>query len=194
MITSLMHTASSQLCGYPTRSDYDAIGHRAVGCSRCATLAFRSTQLLSLLCLVALTGGCNRNSRLDVAQVKGRVTYRGQGVPKATVVFIPSDDAVEKAKKMRPYAYADNDGNFEIGTYKEGDGAPPGKYRVIVLVASAAPATGGKDRPAGESEPTPGKTLSIPPALNQKYSTPETSGLQVTVEKGENTLPPFELK
>lgn len=194
MFTSLMYSASSQHSGYPTRSEFHAIGHCAVAHSRCARSTFHSSQLIKLLCLLALIGGCNHNSRLDVAQVKGRVTYRGQGVSKATVVFIPSDDAVEKAKKMRPYAYADNDGNFEIGTYKEGDGAPPGKYRVIILVAGTAPATGGKDRPAGEPEPTPGKTLSIPPTLNQKYSTPETSGLQVTVENGENNLPPFELK
>jgi hypothetical protein len=151
------------------------------------------TLLFSLLILISLVGGCNRKSRLAVSPVHGRVMYGGQGVPNATVVFFPSEDANEKAKKMRPYAYVDGQGNFELKTYREGDGAPPGKYRVIILVASAPTGKAPKDKPAGEPESPSARALNIPIAVIQKYGNVETAGIEVTVENGENNLEPFVL-
>ena len=55
------------------------------------------------------------------------------------MIFHPQEDADEKAKKMRPFAYADGEGNFELKTYVDGDGAPPGTYRVSIIAASGGP-------------------------------------------------------
>jgi hypothetical protein len=126
--------------------------------------------------------------------VRGRVTYRGQGIPKAIVIFHPAQDALEKAKKLRPFAYADNQGNFELKTYVNGDGAPPGKYRVSIIAVGGGRSGGIEtDQPAAESEVASTGPVSIPPAVTKKYGSPETSGIEVTVQEGENNLEPFDL-
>lgn len=150
--------------------------------------------VIVLIVLSASFGGCNRKSRLSVSPVKGRVTYRGQGVPNAIVTFFVSGDASEQAKKMRPFAYADTQGNFEIKTYRDGDGAPPGKYRVSVIAPGSSVGSGGKDRPAGEAAAVPASAVNIPPDIAKKYGNVDTAGIEVTVQEGENNLPPFELK
>ena len=108
-------------------------------------------------------------------------------------MFTPADDASENAKKLRPFAYADGQGNFELKTYTDGDGAPPGKYRVSIMVPSGTPPRGGKDAPAGEQVTPAAQAVNIPPAVSKKYGSSETSGIEVTVEDGENNLEPFEL-
>lgn len=94
---------------------------------------------------------------------------------------------------MRPYAYVDGQGNFEIKTYREGDGAPPGRYRVMILVASTPTTSSLKDKPPGEPENPSAQALNIPPGVIQKYGNAETSGIEVTIDKGENNLEPFVL-
>lgn len=151
--------------------------------------------LICLLGLAIVVNGCGKKSRLAVAPVQGRVTYNGQGVPRATVIFFPADDAVEDAKKMRPFADTDAQGHFELKTYVRGDGAPPGRYRVSIIgIGNMSSGGAGKDKPGGEEANAPAATLNIPPTLAQKYGNIETSGIEVTVEEGENNLPPFELK
>ena len=86
----------------------------------------------------------------------------------------------------------DGEGNFSVKTYVDGDGAPLGKYRVSIMLSSAPNSTSSKDK-RGEAEVTPGQTVSIPPALSQKYAKVETAGIEVTIDEGENVRPPFEL-
>ena len=153
---------------------------------------FHALPLLSLFFLAMCSGGCNQKDRLDVAPVRGRVMYRGQGIPHATVIFFPAADADEKAQKLRPMGDTDGEGNFAVKTYVDGDGAPLGKYRVSIMLISAPKSTSGKDK-RGEPEVTPSQAVSIPPELSQKYAKAETAGIEVTIEEGENVLPPFEL-
>jgi hypothetical protein len=61
------------------------------------------------------------------------------------------------------------DGRYELGTYKPGDGALPGKYRVLVAPRYDANAV---DRPAA------------PPPFDPRYSDFKTSGLEVEVKAG----------
>lgn len=150
--------------------------------------------LLSCLALFATFIGCGGDSRLKVAPVKGRITYHGQGVPNAVVVFMPSADNDEKSKKLRPFAYADAQGNFQIKTYIDNDGAPLGKYRVGVVAPSSAPAHSSKDAPAGQSSNSGTTAVAIPQDVIKKYGDAATSGLEVNVQAGDNNLPPFELK
>jgi hypothetical protein len=146
--------------------------------------------------LVLVVSGCGKKARLAVSPVRGRVTYNGQGVPKATVIFHPADGAEVDAKKMRPFADTDNEGKFELKTYVRGDGAPPGEYRVTIIGIGSFTSGGvGKDRPGGEAENAPVVTnMNSPPVLAKKYGEVGTSGIEVTVQEGENNLPPFELK
>jgi hypothetical protein len=142
----------------------------------------------------ASIAGCGKEARVQVAPVRGRVTYRGQGVPKAAVIFFPGEDVVEKAKKMRPFAYTDVQGNFELETYADGDGAPLGAYRVsIVAVSNTTAPKFQKDRRPGEASTISAPAIAIPPEVTKKYGSVDSSGIQVTVHDGENNLDPFSL-
>jgi hypothetical protein len=148
-------------------------------------------RILFVSCL-ALLAGCGGERRLDVSVVRGRVSYQGQGVPKATVIFHPQGEAAEKLGKMRPFAYTDDDGNFQIKTYVEGDGAPAGDYRVSIVAPAKRPPGGGVKDVVRE-EPVVEPTVALPPPLCQKYLNVDTAGISVTVKEGENELAPFEL-
>jgi hypothetical protein len=143
-------------------------------------------RLHRLFVLVAILGcgGCGDGGRLEVNPVRGQVTYRGQGVPNATVVLHPLGRAAEQLQKMRPYAYADDQGRFEIKTYVTGDGAPPGEYEVAIIAA----ASGDRDDPQAAS-----RGIGLPMPVVQKYANQKTSGIKIRVEPGPNELDPFVL-
>lgn len=65
-------------------------------------------------------------------------------------------------------AVTDNQGRFELGTDKAGNGVPPGDYYVIVVEDQ-----GDWDNPS-------------PPMIATKYSKPATSGLKLQVIAGES--------
>jgi hypothetical protein len=130
---------------------------------------------------------------LTVSPVRGRVLYKGRGVPRATVIFFPQGETAEAVGKMRPFAYADDEGNFAVKTYVEGDGAPTGEYRVSIIAASMPVQKGPtKDQASGAAD-SPATGVQIPPAVTQKFGNVDTAGIRVQVQEGENNLDPFEL-
>lgn len=154
---------------------------------------YRSRPLLLGTVLLLAVAGCGGKERLEVFPVSGRVEYKGQGVPKATVIFHPTTPAVEGERQMRPFAYADDDGNFRLKTYITDDGAPLGEYKVRIVAASSGSVAPSKDGPVQEAPPpTPGPK--IPPAITSKYDNPETSGITVQIKEEDNELAPFQLQ
>jgi hypothetical protein len=150
--------------------------------------------LIAAAFFLALNVGCGGQDRLPVNPVRGRVEYQGRGIPGAVVIFHPQEGADEKAKKMRPFAYADGEGNFELKTYVDGDGAPPGTYRVSIVAASGGPAVDrGAATSAGGQESALSSSVRIPPQITEKYRSVDSSGIQVTIHDGENNLEPFAL-
>jgi hypothetical protein len=146
----------------------------------------------SALVALILGVGCGGEDRLEVSQVRGRVVYKGRGVPRATVIFFPQGATVDEVGTMRPFAYADDEGNFELKTYVDGDGAPPGDYRVSIIASSTtAPGQLTKDRSGGAAAPAPG--IQIPATVTRKFANVDSAGIQVQVKEGENNLDPFEL-
>lgn len=149
----------------------------------------------AVLLAVALAAGCGGERRLDVSVVRGKVLYQGEGVPKATVIFHPQGAAADRLGKMRPFAYTDSAGNFQVKTYVEGDGAPPGDYRVSLVAPSAPPPSGGGTKDQRPDQPADsGPSVVVPAAIAEKYLDPEVSGIEVVIREGENDLRPFELK
>jgi len=146
--------------------------------------ATRCVHWLAIVVAFTCVSGCEEG-RLTVNPVHGQVTHQGRGVPNATVIFFPIGAAAEQLKKMHPYAYADENGRFSVKTYVTGDGAPAGQYRVGIIAVT------GSDRESLESSAT--KSPALPRELVQKYANHETSGIEVTIEPGENSLKPFEL-
>ena len=73
-----------------------------------------------------------------------------------------------------------SDGSFEVSTFAEGDGAPPGDYLVTAVWHKA----GLKN----------GKPVLSANQLPARYSQPETSGWSLTVVPGVNELPTWRIE
>lgn len=120
------------------------------------------------LALAALTGaaGCS-SGRYPVS---GRVTYEdGTPLPEGSVVGESSDGE----KPVMARGTVGPDGKFEWGTERPGDGAKPGKYRVIIL-----------PRALGDAELARGEV----PAVDGKYTKYESSGITFEVKPEKNEL------
>lgn len=112
--------------------------------------------------------GCNSgNSALS--PVRGQVLYKGNPLPKGTVVFSP--DPQKGVNGPLALASVRQDGNFTMQT-EALDGVYPGWYRVtVVAVETGIPQADGG--------------LSFPYSLlPEKYRDPELSGLVCEVKPG----------
>ncbi len=91
-----------------------------------------SKRALVPLLLALMATSCGQTNT-----VKGRVLLDGQPLAGATVLFMPDADSQGRPAS----ATTDSDGYFELMTYRSGDGALPGTYRIVVskTEAPAAP-------------------------------------------------------
>ena len=76
----------------------------------------------SLLIVVAalMVSGCGGP---QMAPVKGRVTFDGQPVKEAQITFSPMDVEGQKETGKPGTGFTDDEGNFDISTFKNYDGA-----------------------------------------------------------------------
>ena len=123
---------------------------------------------VALATIVAALSGCDGNPRTGT--VRGTVTYRGKPVPNGTVSFIP-DAGPSATGELKP------DGSYALTTYRGGDGAVPGKYRVIVVAMQDM-----ADRLPEDRNPLP------PPIVPLRYTSLATSDLRAEIAAGENTV------
>src|SRR5206468_35759 len=100
--------------------------------------------------------------RRPVYPVSGKVLVQGRPAAGAQLTFHPVGENGPNA--IRPVAHVDDQGNFRLTSYKEGDGAPAGEYRVTVQWFRAVP------DPSQRGEYTPRNFL---PA---RYGQAESSG------------------
>jgi hypothetical protein len=120
--------------------------------------------------VLALTSaaGCG-GSRTFPAQ--GRVVFKDGAdihpLAGGLVVFEPLDPGAKDSARgeIRP------DGTFRLGTYKEADGAPPGRYRALVSPPPLPPTEEGR----------PGR-----PAIHPRYQSVASSPLEFDVARGPN--------
>ena len=126
-------------------------------------LRFASPVLLTALIGVA---GCGSGR----GEVEGRVTYAdGSPLTEGNVI----GQMGEGVHSVTVQGSVNRDGWFSWGLEREGDGAPPGKYRVAVV-----------PRALGDAERAQGKE----PAVDGKFSNPQTSGIDFEVKPGRNEL------
>jgi hypothetical protein len=93
----------------------------------------RSLVLSALaLALVGTGTGCGGDPK--PVKVQGKVTLDGQPVANALVVFLP----VEEGGGRQATGSTKADGSFQLETFKPGDGALPGQYKVTVNYTEAA--------------------------------------------------------
>jgi hypothetical protein len=99
--------------------------------------------------------------------VHGKVTYEdGTPVAKGIVVF----ESKDSARPVVARGDIEPDGTYRLGTQKPGDGAPAGKYRVLVT-------------PRVENPDAP----EVP--FDRRFSSFDTSQLEFEVKAGDNDFP-----
>lgn len=131
----------------------------------------RVSRVRLLIVGLSLAGLCGCGSgRPKTVAVKGTVTYNGDPVEGASVVFFKEQGAPATGE-------TDADGVFVLTTFERHDGAVPGDYVVTVAKMESAPDRTGDDRFPEKSSSTE-KPKSLIPA---KYSEPKASGLSETV-------------
>jgi hypothetical protein len=131
----------------------------------------------SLLWLAA--GGCGQRGpeHAPVFPARGELFVNGKPAVGAVVRLHADQPAAEVP--LLPRGVVKADGSFVVTTYKTGDGAPAGRYRVSVIWQRRGP-----------EDADEGKTL-----LPERYSRPESSGLQIEImPRTENKIPPFHLQ
>ena len=121
---------------------------------------------LAALALLAGSTGCGNGQY----PVSGRVVYvDGSPVTEGLVV----GEAAVDGKQVMAQGDVNPDGTFRWGTRRPGDGARPGKYRVVVI-----------PRALGDAETAKG----VLPAIDRKFSNPKTSGIDFEVKETSNRL------
>lgn len=151
-----------------------------------------------LLLMVALSG-CGgvgdewTNGRPPVYPSSGEILYNGNPLEGANVIFSPVVEGVQDAGPNGAPGAAgrtDAEGRFVLTTFRDGDGAPAGRFRVTVLKAESV-VTFRADDPAHDQIPLKTEQKHLIPA---KYSNPAKSGLEAEVEKSGKNVFAFELK
>jgi hypothetical protein len=136
-------------------------------------------------CLLALAGllalapvSCHRSSDRPVFSAKGKVFFKGKPAAGARVTFVSLTD--KDAKKARPGAEVGPDGEFRLSTYASYDGAPPGRYAVLIVYPSP-------DQKIDEEN-------AGPDLLQGRYADPKTTPLRAEIKEGTNDLAPFDVR
>lgn len=133
-----------------------------------------------LLSLAVVTVGCKGRppgqvEKQPTVPVTGMVTYKGRGVPNASVVFLAVDG------KVASRGSTDGAGLFTLSSFGQQDGAPLGRYKVIVA------SSGVKEVEPGVLAPEPEGGFKSP--VPTKYANPNTTDIVMQVkEEGKNDL------
>jgi hypothetical protein len=115
-----------------------------------------------------------------MGRVSGRVTYKDQPVPKATVTFAPQSKGAKSA-----IGITDESGYFQLSTVNPRDGALVGQHQVsiVALAPFDGPVPPGAGAAMLEELESQGK-----PLIPQKFFSTVTSGLTADVKSGSNTI------
>ena len=139
---------------------------------------------LSLSAVLVLFG-CGDDSGLGSRyKVTGKVTYKGELVPKGTVNFIPVKPPPPEGRAATGVI---KDGYYSLSTAGGEDGALPGEYNVAIVavdidMSSAIAKKPGELPKIHEGDPAYQKAVKAAKKLvPDKYGVSETSGLKATV-------------
>jgi hypothetical protein len=128
--------------------------------------------------LLALVSGCGMDKGPRLYPVKGMVRLNGEPGKDVNIMFTPVTLPEGGATPLSPAAVTDEGGRFQLMSFKPGDGAPAGDYKVTIIY------------PMNRYN----KHLLGIDRLKGKFADPKTSGLTAEVKPTSNDLPPFDLK
>ena len=146
---------------------------------------------ISILVTVGIVlTGCSNSAQPPTYRVTGTVIMQGKPVAGAVITFVPTSNEGEAAS-----AITDPDGKYALTTWRAGDGARPGEYRVKVskqeqtavdpskMVKNLSIEEEQKIYVESKKPPPPAKSL-----IPSKYQDDQTSGLVHKVEKKPTTF------
>lgn len=116
--------------------------------------------------------------QLPTYPVRGSATFEGRPLVDATIVLHPVGG--KDSDRPRPQGTVAADGSFVLRSYGVDDGAPAGDYKVSFHWFA---------KPSKSQDAPPPRSL-----LPQRLANPETSGVTVSIQPGDNQLPPFALR
>lgn len=94
------------------------------------------TAFVLAVCMTAMgcsEGGAGASKRATVYKVKGKVTYLGNPLIDASVSFSP------QGSQPAAVGRTNDNGEFTLTTYRAGDGAAEGEYKVMITLTDSAP-------------------------------------------------------
>jgi hypothetical protein len=110
-----------------------------------------------------------------VFPVHGRLTYQNKPMGQARIAFLPFGEGIRGTTAQ---ATADDDGRYQLTTYRRGDGAPAGQYTVTVYWPAPRPSSAKLD----PTDDTP-----APDRLRDAYDVTR-SKLKATVQERDNEI------
>lgn len=140
------------------------------------------------LAIVGCGGGTPAN-QLPVYPAAGTVTYNGEPVADAMIIF----RAVGQKMTRAPFASTDAEGRFSVSTYGLKDGAPAGEYQISITKFVEEPEVEIASDETDDYIPpgTPGYVEPPPPEsqIPARYGDAASSGLTASIKAdGENTI------
>ena len=137
--------------------------------AKCKSIALAS---LAVALLVSFAG-CN-SGQLPTYPVQGTIRFEdGSNVRFGDIEFYSVDHRLNARGKVN------RDGKFTVTTYSDGDGAVAGTHKIVVLQITGSYLTAGL---ADQIEHDHGELI------HSKYFDYRTSGLECTIEPGENPV------
>jgi len=158
--------------------------------------------------VAAVVVGCGPGNGLNLGRVSGKVTYKGKPVEYGSVYFTP-----DASKGTVAFGTIAKDGTYTLSTDEAGDGAVVGRHKVSVIGLDPTPTDTAKELPKPEQSPVDfmkGKAQLLSKSAPRsksgeetytdrggrvyRYVTPkklgsaETSGLEIDVTSGSNTV------
>jgi len=160
------------------------------------TKKFRVVGIAVCVTATAVILGCGDDSGLATRyKVSGTVKYKGEPVPKGTIVFEPVNPPMPQGRVANGTI---ENGSYSLTTSTQNDGALPGEYKVIIMssdldVAAVAKQQGhgGMLHQGDESHVKALKASKNP--LPEKYSRSADTPEKAKVEARSNTIN-FDLK
>jgi hypothetical protein len=139
-----------------------------------------------LLGPLVLGAGCAKDRHEPTFPVQGQVLVKGKPAAGAVVLLVPLA-RLDDPEALKPRGITDGEGKFRLTTYERGDGAPAGEYAVTVRWPKRTKSALDEDDGRARLGPPPD-------VLGGRYSNPKRSSLTLTIQAGENFLPPLQLR
>lgn len=129
-----------------------------------------------------MISGCTKSNVPAYVPISGTVTFNGETVTGAEVVYTPNKDSTGRAAR----GIIEPSGVFKMRTSPSVPGVVYGEYAISLVFAKSDPSvTAG---PSGNPVTRPPENRNVKPAqaelIPEKYLSPTTSGLHDTVDSG----------